>query len=501
MPHDQIRDRRGEMRDMSPPGGGATVLVIDDEIRSLEAIRRVLAEEFEVISVRGAEEAAEVLAGEMVQVILCDQRMPGENGVDFLKRVRDLWPDPVRMIISGYTDSEDIIAGVNEAGIYHYITKPWHPEKLIASVREAANLYRLQRETGAATVEAKPSQTRLSKVVSDKRKAERRFWEFDRIVHEPSSPVADVLALARRATEYDISVLITGASGTGKELLARAIHHGSGRAEQVFVVENCGALPDELLESELFGCKKGAFTGAYQDRIGLFEVADGGTIFLDEIGETSPAFQVKLLRVLQEGEIRPLGAQRTRKVDVRVISATNRDLLADVDAGRFRRDLYYRLAAFPIHLPSLAERPMDIAPIAARILEAVNQAFRREVPGFQAETMAALTAHDWPGNVRELYNEIQRMVALSDHDRPLEPRLLSPRIATPTVGAARPWNGGERLQLKDRVELLETEVIAEALDRLGGNISRVAAELGLSRVGLRAKIQRYDLKRDLEDDD
>ncbi len=501
MPHDQIRDRRGEMRETSPPGGGATVLVIDDEIRSLEAIRRVLAEEFEVISVRGAEEAAEVLAGEMVQVILCDQRMPGENGVDFLKRVRDLWPDPVRMIISGYTDSEDIIAGVNEAGIYHYITKPWHPEKLVASVREAANLYRLQRETGAATVEAKPSQTRLSKVVSDKRKAERRFWEFDRIVHEPTSPVADVLALARRATEYDISVLITGASGTGKELLARAIHHGSGRAEQVFVVENCGALPDELLESELFGCKKGAFTGAYQDRIGLFEVADGGTIFLDEIGETSPAFQVKLLRVLQEGEIRPLGAQRTRKVDVRVISATNRDLLADVDAGRFRRDLYYRLAAFPIHLPSLAERPMDIAPIAARILEAVNQAFRREVPGFQADTMAALTAHDWPGNVRELYNEIQRMVALSDHDRPLEPRLLSPRIATPTGGVARPWAGGERLQLKDRVELLETEVIAEALDRLGGNISRVAAELGLSRVGLRAKIQRYDLKRDLEDDD
>ena len=502
MPHDQIRDRSGHAREPSPPASGATVLVIDDEIRSLEAIRRVLAEEFEVISVRGAEEAEEVLAGEMVQVILCDQRMPGENGVDFLKRVRDLWPDPVRMIISGYTDSEDIIAGVNEAGIYHYITKPWHPEKLVASVREAANLYRLQRETGAATVEAKPSQTRLSKAVSDKRKAERRFWEFDRIVHEPSSPVAEVLALARRATEYDISVLITGASGTGKELLARAIHHGSGRAEQAFVVENCGALPDELLESELFGCKKGAFTGAYQDRIGLFEVADGGTIFLDEIGETSPAFQVKLLRVLQEGEIRPLGAQRTRKVDVRVIAATNRDLLADVDAGRFRRDLYYRLAAFPIHLPSLAERPMDVPPIAARILDEVNQAFHREVPGFHPETMAALTAHDWPGNVRELYNEIQRMVALSDHDRLLEPRLLSPRLAAPVaVPPGRSWNAGDRLQLKDRVEMLEKQVIAETLDRLSGNISRAAAELGLSRVGLRAKIQRYDLKRDLEDDD
>lgn len=501
MPHDQIRDRRGEMRETSPPGGGATVLVIDDEIRSLEAIRRVLAEEFEVISVRGAEEAAEVLAGEMVQVILCDQRMPGENGVDFLKRVRDLWPDPVRMIISGYTDSEDIIAGVNEAGIYHYITKPWHPEKLVASVREAASLYRLQRETGAATVEAKPSQTRLSKVVSDKRKAERRYWEFDRIVHEPSSPVADVLALARRATEYDISVLITGASGTGKELLARAIHHGSGRAEQVFVVENCGALPDELLESELFGCKKGAFTGAYQDRIGLFEVADGGTIFLDEIGETSPAFQVKLLRVLQEGEIRPLGAQRPRKVDVRVIAATNRNLMGEVDAGRFRRDLYYRLAAFPIHLPSLSERPMDIPAIAARLLADVNQAFRRDVPGFEPEALAAMCAYEWPGNVRELANEIQRMVALSDSDGPLGLDLLSTRISSSGPGCATGANLAIRPQLKERVEGLEREVIAEALDRLGGNISRVAIELGLSRVGLRAKIQRYDLRRDLDDDE
>ena len=184
-------------------------------------------------------------------------------------------------------------------------------------------------------------------------------------------------------------MLITGASGTGKELLARAIHHGSARAGQPFVVENCGALPDQLLESELFGCKKGAFTGAYQDRIGLFEVADGGTIFLDEIGETSPSFQVKLLRVLQEGEIRPLGAQRTRKVNVRVISATNRDLEKEVAAGRFRRDLYYRLAAFPIHIPPLADRAMDIPPIAARILKDVNQAFHRAVPGFVPETLDA----------------------------------------------------------------------------------------------------------------
>ena len=199
------------------------------------------------------------------------------------------------------------------------------------------------------------------------------------------------MALARKATEYDISVLITGASGTGKELLARAIHYGSDRADKPFVVENCGALPDELLESELFGCKKGAYTGAYQDRVGLFELADGGSIFLDEIGETSAAFQVRLLRVLQEGEIRPLGAQRPRKVNVRLIAATNRSLEDEVAVGRFRRDLYYRLAAFPIHLPPLCERPRDIELIAMRILADVNRSFRRGVKGFAVETLARLS--------------------------------------------------------------------------------------------------------------
>jgi two-component system response regulator HupR/HoxA len=476
----------------------ATVLVIDDEVRSLEALRRVLAEDFEVIGARDATEAEAVLKGEMVQVILCDQRMPGECGVAFLRRVRDQWPEPIRMIISGYTEADDIIAGVNEAGIHQYITKPWHPDRLIRSVRDAAELFRFQNAGGA--VDAKPSPARLRDVVTERRQHERGLFEFDRIVQGPGSPMAGAVDLARRAAEYDISVLITGASGTGKELLARAIHHASSRAEKGFVVENCGALPDELLESELFGCKKGAFTGAYQDRIGLFEVADGGTIFLDEIGETSAAFQVKLLRVLQEGEIRPLGAQRPRKVDVRVISATNRDLAADVEAGRFRRDLYYRLAAFPIHLPPLRERPMDIAPIAARILQDVNRAFRRAVPGFAPATMQLMAGHCWPGNVRELQNEIQRMVALSDADRPLAAALLSPAVsAAPHVARNGYGNGHRAALLKDRVEALERAAIDDALARHAGNISRVADELGLSRVGLRNKIERYDIPRDLRD--
>ena len=388
--------------------------------------------------------------------------------------------------------------GVNNAGIYQYITKPWSPDKLIDCVRESANLWRLQHEVTDMRIEVKPASDALNKVISDRRKSQAQSFGFDRIVHRSDSPLVASIALARRAARYDVSVLITGASGTGKELLARAIHQASARAEKSFVVENCGALPDELLESELFGCKKGAYTGAYQDRIGLFELADSGTIFLDEIGETSPAFQVKLLRVLQEGEIRPLGAQRPRKVNVRVVSATNRDLLAEVAAGRFRRDLYYRLAAFPIHMPALRDRAGDIPAIAARILTQTNQAFNRQVPGFDPRTLDLMTAYDWPGNVRELHNEIQRMTVLSDDNAPLAPELLSPciRNGVPAPGAAADCPR----QLKDIVADVEKAAIEAALGRHGGNISRSADELGLSRVGLRSKIERYDIRRYGDDD-
>ncbi|WP_018266936.1 sigma-54-dependent transcriptional regulator [Methylosinus sp. LW4] len=492
-------DGREMESEATPISRGATVLIVDDEKRSLESLRRVLGGAFQIVCASSAAEAEAVLAGDLVQVILCDQRMPGESGVEFLTRVREHWPEPVRMIISGYTDAEDIIAGVNEAGIFQYVTKPWDPDKLIQSVREAAQLYAAQKDGGAAPpLEAKPSHERLQRLASDRRRAERRMFEFGRIVHAPESPMRQTLALARRAAEYDISVLITGASGTGKELLARAIHHGSARGEKSFVVENCGALPDELLESELFGCKKGAFTGAYQDRVGLFEVADGGSIFLDEIGETSPSFQVKLLRVLQEGEIRPLGAQRPRRVDVRVIAATNRNIVAEVEAGRFRRDLYYRLAAFPIHLPPLSERRCDIAIIAARILVAVNQTFNRRVPGFEPETLRLMERYGWPGNVRELHNEIQRMVALSDGDANLPPGLLSPCIVDHR--ATTTCDDQQRFTLKERVEMLECALIKESLERNGRNISHVADELGLSRVGLRSKIARYDISRVVDDE-
>jgi two-component system response regulator HupR/HoxA len=471
------------------------ILVVDDERQSQEALKRVLADEFRVLTASNADEAANVLDSELVHAILCDQRMPGMQGVDFLKGVRERWPDPVRMIISGYTSSEDIIAGINEAGIYQYITKPWDPDELVGSLREALRLRQLQTANAQASLDLKVAPAMLEGVVAKKTGRLKRAHHFDRIAHAPGSPLGDILDLAARVAAYDISVLITGESGTGKELLARAIHYNSPRGDKPFVVENCGALPDQLLESELFGCKKGAFTGAYEDRIGLFEQADGGTIFLDEIGETSPAFQVKLLRVLQEGEIRPLGARLTRKVDVRVIAATNRNLEEDVRDKTFRRDLFYRLAAFPIHIPPLRERPMDIPVLAERLLGETAKGFGKAIAGFSEAARSLLCAYDWPGNVRELMNEMQRMVALADSPL-LETDLISPRIrARACPGGRALADGTAAMSLKDQVEALESRLLAEALSRHRGNISRIADELGLSRVGLRAKLTRYGLER------
>lgn len=471
------------------------ILVVDDEKQSREALRRVLADDFHVLTAASADEAHAILDAELVHAILCDQRMPGQQGVDFLRQVRDRWPDPVRMIISGYTASEDIIAGINEAGIYRYITKPWDPDDLIATITQALQLVRLQAASAQASVDLKVAPAMLEAQVAKKTSTLKRAHHFDRIIHAGSSPLSEIIDMAGRVAAFDISVLITGESGTGKELLARAIHYNSPRGDKPFVVENCGALPDQLLESELFGCKKGAFTGAYEDRIGLFEQANGGTIFLDEIGETSPAFQVKLLRVLQEGEIRPLGARLTRKVDVRVIAATNRNLEEEVREKHFRRDLFYRLAAFPIHIPPLRDRPMDVAVLAAQLLDDTRKSFNKPIKGFSDEAHFILKSYDWPGNVRELMNEIQRMVALADGQW-LEADLISPRIRARACPGGRALADGQAgRSLKDQVEALESKLLGEALARHRWNISRVADEMGLSRVGLRAKLQRYGLER------
>ncbi len=301
-----------------------------------------------------------------------------------------------------------------------------------------------------------------------------------------------------RIAPYDVSVLITGESGTGKELVARALHYNSLRWDKPFVVENCAAMPSELLESELFGHKRGAFTGAVEDHVGLFERADGGTVFLDEIGEVSPAFQVKLLRVLQEGEIRPVGRRQTRKVDIRVLAATNKDLEAEVRAGRFREDLFYRLSTVTIHLPALRDRRVDIPLISRMLLDKAQKQLGKRVKGLSEEAVACLTTYHWPGNVRELQNEIQQVLVMAADNSEVGADLLSPRIlrAVPTDdGEVVDLIGSLDGTLRERVESVEARIIRETLIRHRWNKSRAAKELGLSRVGLRSKLERYGLEK------
>jgi two-component system, NtrC family, response regulator HupR/HoxA len=475
------------------------VLIVDDEVRSLEALDRILRDDFDVKVAPNVAEATEILEREWVQIILCDQRMPDVTGVDFLTTVRDRWPEVIRIIISGYTDTEDVIRGINQAGIFQYITKPWHPDGLLLTLKNAAHLFDLNRQNGLMAAELRMSASHAEAAVGVRRRALKdRFHIDDGIIRAEGSPMNAVCDRLRQMAPYDISVLLQGESGTGKELAARALHYNSLRWNKPFVVENCGAVPDELLESELFGHKRGAFTGAVSDHVGLFERADGGTVFLDEVGDISSAFQVKLLRVLQNGEIRPVGSPRPLKVDVRVIAATNKTLEDEVRAGRFREDLYYRLAAVTIHMPALRDRRMDIPVIAQTYLNNAMKAFGKAVGGLQPEALECLARYQWPGNIRELQNELQRALIVAPDGGRIGADLLSPRVlrAAPQLAgtAATDEDSEADGTLKDRIEQLEARILRETLIRHRWNKSRAAKELGLSRVGLRQKLQRYNLE-------
>ncbi|WP_460509039.1 sigma-54-dependent transcriptional regulator [Hydrogenophaga soli] len=493
-----------------PPLRLPAVLVVDDEVRSQDAIRRTLDEDFEVFCASSADEARDRMERLGVTVILCDQRMPGTSGVQFLKEVRQRWPETVRIVISGYTDSEDIIAGINDAGIYQYILKPWSPEHLLESVRNAVEAQALQRQTQRLDLELRTSTPVLRQRTTQQLDQARHRFGFDRLVRAPDSPLNTVCELAARAARYDLSVLILGESGTGKELLARAIHYASPRQQGPFEVENCAAIPDTLLESELFGHKRGAFTGAYEDHTGLFQRAHGGTVFLDEIGETSPAFQVKLLRVLQEGEVRPVGAARPVPVNVRVLAATHRQLEQRVADGLFREDLYYRLAGLTLTMPPLRERVADIPPIARQLVQEVATELGHPGAALSDDTLACFMAYAWPGNIRELRNEIARALALSDalHQGSdgtprVMPNALSARVlqgagaggGKPTGPSLPGWNPAlGQGTLAERLDVVEALVLRETLLRHRWNKTRAAKELGLSRVGLRSKMQRLGLE-------
>ncbi len=320
-----------------------------------------------------------------------------------------------------------------------------------------------------------------------KAREERRF---EGIVGE-SPAMKSVLAQLKKVADTRVTVLVEGETGTGKEVAASAVHYWSQRRDRLFVAQNCAALPENLLESELFGHKKGAFTGATDDKKGLFELADGGTLFLDEVGEMPLSLQAKLLRALQEGEIRAVGAQRTKKVDVRIVAATNRDLPAEVKAGRFREDLYYRLSVFPLKMPPLRERREDIPLLAGHFLARYAEEFGRAAAGFSQEAMELLTSHDWPGNVRELQNEVQRLVIEIDERAFVEPLHLSPRIrrAENVVDRVRPDKG----TLREMMEQVEKWILREALREHDNNKSATAKTLGITREGLHKKLKSFGM--------
>ena len=404
------------------------------------------------------------------------------TGVELLRRSQEVAPDAVRVILTAYTDVDSLMEAINTGRIYHFVPKPWEPNELVVIVRRAAERWALGRENARLRDELEVAYNAARR---DLAAARARPLNFDTLIGAHGGLRA-ATELARKVLEGDTTVLLTGETGTGKELFARLIHDNGPRRTKNFVAQNCGALPESLLESELFGHARGAFTGATAERRGLFEEAHGGTIFLDEVGEMSPAMQLRLLRVLQEGELRRVGETNTRRVDVRVIAATNADLETAVAAGTFRKDLFYRLNGFPLHLPALRERAADIPALAEHFLAVYRTRARRAVPSISPEAMARLRAYPFPGNVRELEHEIERAVTLAEPGEPIGPEHLLERVRT-----ARPATGTPST-LNDAIEDLKRRMIDDALRECGSK-TRAAERLGLTRQSLQQMLRRRNV--------
>src|SRR5512139_3315825 len=368
------------------PAAPHAILVVDDETAIRESLELTLGDDYRVFTAATGEEGLGILERERIALIITDQELPTMKGVEFLESAIGIAPRAIRMMLTGYADIGSLARAVNEGRIYRYIPKPWEPDEVRLNVKRALEAFALAGENvQLASALADANERLRAENLYLRREVERRYG-FDQILGG-SPAMARVFEVMEKVAETDATVLLTGETGTGKDLVARAIHYAGSRKDQRFVAQNCAALPDTLLESELFGHKRGAFTGAHADKKGLFEVAHRGTIFLDEIGETLPGMQVSLLRVLQDGEIRPLGSSETRKVDVRIIAATNRDLRKLVADGRFREDLYYRLRVVEIELPPLRERREDVPALAHHFLDLANEKMGRRIQGFTNAAM------------------------------------------------------------------------------------------------------------------
>jgi len=448
----------------------ATILVVDDE----SLIRWTLSERLsqDGFTVVEAETAAAALArfGPDIDLVLLDYKLPDSNGLQVLRSMKASDPDVPVILLTAFSSIENAVEAMKQ-GAYHYANKPFNLDELALVVQKALETTRLRREVKALRAwRAEP-------------------YAISRIVGE-SAPMTSLKALLRKVASSPAStVLLRGESGTGKDLAAKTIHYNSDRAARPFMNITCSALPDTLLESELFGHERGAFTDARQQKIGLLESADGGTVFLDEIGEMVPALQAKLLRVLEEKAFKRVGGTGDVRVDVRVIAATNRDLEEAVRQGRFREDLYYRLNVMQIVLPPLREHASDVPLLVDHYVRLFNLEFRKHARGVTPEAMALLEAYRWPGNIRELRNAVERAMLLAEGEW-LTPDLLPV--------AASPGTATETMELPAdgiKLETLERELVAQALRRTGGNQTRAAALLGLNRDQIRYRIEKFGLDK------
>jgi len=462
------------------------LLIVDDELANLQKLKRTFVDEYDVYQASNGEQALTLFAQHTISAVIADQKMPGMTGIDLLRQVLEVNPETARIILTGYTEVEDLMDAINAGHVHCYITKPWEPDFLRQQVRQEVERLELEKENRRLARELKVANQSLQ---TENRKLKNEMEVFrdssKRLIYR-SRPMRELLKLLDRVVVTDSTVLIQGETGTGKELLARYIHENSSRPDHAFVPVNCGAIPAELVESAFFGHKKGAFTGATGDQKGYFELAEGGTLFLDEIGEAPWDLQVKLLRVLQDGEIFPVGAQKSEQVDVRIIAATNRSLSQGVEEGKFRQDLFFRLNVFSVHVPPLRMRREDLEALCHTFLERFEKRLNKEVSGFDSSTLEILKAYHWPGNVRELENEIERMVILCEPGQLIPASLLSERLRLPQDGS-----GESQGPLKQQVAQLERRLILEALKEHGDNKSHAAQTLGITRQTIIAKLKQY----------
>ncbi len=455
------------------------ILVVDDDLAIRTMLEKVLSDEgYAVVSAINGEESVELAERENPDLILLDIGLPGIDGIEALTRIKKINPDIAAIMITAEGSIETAVRAM-KAGARNYITKPFNADELRLLIGETLETVRLRRE------------------VQLLRTAQMEAIDFDRIVAE-SQAFKKAIRLAERIAQSETTTaFIEGESGTGKEIIAKLIHYKGIRADGPFIPINCGAMPRDLVESELFGYEKGAFTGAGQARPGKFESADGGTLFLDEVGELGLDNQIKLLRVLEERSFYRLGSNKNVQVDVRIVAATNKDIRKAVDLGDFREDLYYRLNVATIHIPPLRERREDIIPLTERFLQEFSGTFGKPVPKIHSEASKRLLKYDWKGNVRELRNAIERIVLLEEDDtlKPehLEFLLLNQREAI----AAEPQSGAFTLPPEGIVlDELNQDLIQQALDVTGGNQVRAAKLLGLTRGTLRYRLDKYGIKAD-----